>query len=86
MNSISQSEKENFVKDKTKFFYNGKSLESMTEKEVQELQLFYLKNLSENINRINKNIVFFFWFFIATLIIALYNLYQIQSQVLPTSF
>lgn len=50
------------------------SLKTMSDREIQELQLFYTLKTAEHTKRSMNNIVFFFWFFIIVVALAAYRI------------
>ena len=49
-----------------------KNIEQMSDREIQEMNLFYQENNYKNIERIKLNVQFFFWLFIVTTVLLFF--------------
>ena len=49
-----------------------KNIEQMSDREIQEMNLFYQENKYKNIERIKLNVQFFFWLFIVTTVLLFF--------------
>lgn len=60
-----------FSEDRTTFI---KKIENETDRQLLERQTYYLASIEKSSSRTKRNIQFFFYFFIITFILSVYNL------------
>ena len=62
-----------------------KSVNDKSEKELLAMQLFYQRETYRKTVRIQNNVVFFFWLFIACAIIVAYNMHLASEAAKPVN-